>query len=211
MEKKMSENKHKRQDNIKPDTIPLLSWDSLENQQNAIKVLYDGVQEKYISVIDWYLQRKEQKRTIAQFLRRLSIIMVSIAATGLVVTAICAGDHWAKYLGTVSSSILVLSAGIVAYDRFFGYSTSWIRFILNALTLQKKLSQFQTDINALPLIMKQDQDRILEKTMEIIKDAYVFLYSCMASEAHQWAVEFRGNLDRSVAEQLNDIKTTSSN
>ena len=110
--------------NIEPDSIPLLSWGNDEEKQESINSLYDGIQTKYLIVINWYLQRKSDKRIIAQRLRRLAIILITIASTGLVVTSISAGEQWAKVLGTSSSALLVLAAGLIAYDRFFGFSSS---------------------------------------------------------------------------------------
>jgi len=65
------------------------------------------VQKKYLSVINWYLERKSSKRVTAQRLRRWAIIFTTIAAAGLVVTAFSAGEQWAKHLGTISSVFLV--------------------------------------------------------------------------------------------------------
>jgi hypothetical protein len=193
--------------NIEAETIPLLIWDSDEGKQESIKFLYETVQAKYLSVISWYLQRKSSARITARRLRRLAIMLTTIGAAGFVVTAMNAGEQWAKVLGTSSSALLVLAAGLIAYDRFFGFSSSWIRFILTALLLQKKLNAFQTVFNQLSLAKTQDQNEILKLKMEKIQDAYEFLYSQLQNEAHQWADEFRGNLNRSVTEMVEELRT----
>jgi len=198
--------KHK---NITPKDLGLLSWDSEEEKQSSIQIFYQSVQSHYTEVIRWYTHRKDEKQQRAKLLRAISIILTTIAATGLVVTAMCAGKSWAPNIGIVSSAILVISAGVVAFDRFFGYSSSWIRFILTSLILQKKLNGFQAQINALPVLLKNDTpDLILSAKMVTIMDAYRFLFDTMESEAHQWANEFQIGLDRTISEQIQALQNT---
>lgn len=196
----------KKAKNVEPDLIPLLPWGSAVEKQESIKHFYEMVQVKYQSVINWYLQRKSGKRCAAQWLRCLSIILISLAAAGLAVTAANAGENWARWPGTISSIFLFIAAGLIAYDRFFGFSSSWIRFILTAITFQKELNRFQIEVNRLSLLENQNRDEILKLKMEQIQGAYDFLYSELQGESHQWAEEFRGHLDRSITELVEEIK-----
>jgi len=191
--------------NVEPDHIPLLSWASVEDQQESINQLYESVQKNYISVINWYLTRKSGKRAAAQWLRRIAIILSTLAALGMVITAIHAGKEWAEITGAGASALLVLAAGFVAFDRFFGFSSSWIRFILTSLRLQEELKNFQIDMNKLASNENEGFDKVLEKNLQRVQQAYDFLYSQLQIEANQWADEFRGHLNRSMSELAQEI------
>ena len=54
----------------------------------------------------------------------------------------------------------------------------------------------------------QNQDEILRLKMQKIQGAYEFLYARLQNEAHQWAEEFRGNLDRSVSELVEELRAS---
>ncbi len=194
--------------NVKPNTIPLLPWDSTENRQDSVKTLYEGLQDRYCSVIGWYLRRKGSKKVLAQIFRSLAIIFTTVATVGLIVTAMHAGEPWAKIVGTVSSALLVVAAGLTAYDHFFGFSSSWVRYILVELSLQEALDRFQVELNRLSMKENQCSDEILEAKMEEIRKTYLFLDSQLRAEAHQWATEFRIHLNRPVAELMEELRAS---
>ncbi len=141
---------------VEPDIIPLLSWDGQMPEKNLSRCSMKGVQEKYQLVVDWYLRRKNSKRIMAQLLGILSIILLTFAVAGLMITTINAGVPWVKWVGMASTILMVLAGGLVMFDRFFGYSSSRIRFVLTAMALQKHLKRFQTDMNY--LLMDSDLD-----------------------------------------------------
>jgi|GEM_PF-5426931 len=201
----MHEKRNDSQD-VEPDIIPLLSWDGKDDSRGeSIKVLYEGVQDKYQSVVEWYMRRKNSKRIMAQLLRILSIILLTFAVAGLMITTINAGESWVKWVGLASSVLMVLAGGLVVFDRFFGYSSSWIRFVLTAMVLQKHLNKFQTDMNYLLLAKGLDDQDRLKRMLERIQQAYDFLYTRLQNEAQQWAEEFSSNLDRSISELAEEL------
>ncbi len=119
-----------------------------------------------------------------------------------------AGESWAKNVGTASSVLLALAAGLVAYDRFFGFSSSWVRYILVELSLQEEFNRFRLEFNRLSMEKNQRSDKILIAKMEQIQKACAFLDSQLRDEAHEWATEFRSHLNRSVAELMEELRAS---
>lgn len=52
-------------------------------------------------------------------------------------------------LGHFGYIFLALAAGCVAMDKFFGFSSNWMRFMTTSLALQRHLAEFEMDWNIL--------------------------------------------------------------
>src|SRR5262249_22318151 len=81
--------------------------------------------------IAWYMKEKEQMARRSRLLRAFALIL---AALGGAVPVVALAAHRTD-LGNWGYPLLALSAGAVAYDRFFGYSSAWQRYLVTATAL----------------------------------------------------------------------------
>ncbi len=128
----------RRRGDLRSRVLPALAWGEVDATQ-SLESLYRELEDRYIEVIDWYLHDKRLKSFWARLLRLLSILLT--AGGGLVPLAQGTGlTHPNINLGYI---LLALAASCVAVDRFFGLSSSWMRDMVTAFTLQRYLTEMQ--------------------------------------------------------------------
>lgn len=123
--------------------MPDLEWSGGQALE-SLRTLYLRAEGQALGMIGWYLREKGSKSRFSRALRALAILLaVGGGVTPLVNAA--APDVVAAQWGYV---LLALAAGCVAFDRFFGFSSSWIRYMTTQFALQLLLAEFQHDWSA---------------------------------------------------------------
>src|SRR5262249_14680340 len=135
-------------------TLPLMAWTpdvTVTNLEN----IYDWVERVATDAIAWYVDEKEQKARWSRLLRAVALILATL---GGAVPVVALAAHRPD-LGNWGYPLLAMSAGAVTYDRFFGYSSSWQRYLVTATALRGDLVDFQLAwANHLAAIGAQEPD-----------------------------------------------------
>src|SRR4051794_8936460 len=66
------------QDNLKPLRLPRIDW-SAEGRADALETLSAAATGRAVSVIDWYLREKDQKKRIGKSLRLGALAAATLA------------------------------------------------------------------------------------------------------------------------------------
>jgi hypothetical protein len=161
--------------------------------------------------ISWYNDNKQPNMVKAKRLRGLAIIFVAfggltpfIVGSGLLPNS---NIIWTQ-IGYIFLGVAVCLIGL---DKFFGYSSSWIRFMVASNTLQKHLAQFQYDwaiLRAKASCSKLATDSC-EPLLQCIQAFSLKAYSEIEKETSEWASEFRSNLsemEKSARQQIEEMK-----
>ncbi|HEV8046196.1 MAG TPA: SLATT domain-containing protein [Terriglobales bacterium] len=100
------------------------------------------------AAVGWYLRRKVWKRRCARATRFSAILLV--LASGLVPLfgEIFAADGKPNVNPLWASVALVLAAGAVGIDRFFGFSTAYMRYLSASMKLQRIVQDFSFEWQA---------------------------------------------------------------
>ena len=118
--------------------LPLMSW-TPESSRTNVDRLYEWVEHLAVDAIDWYMTEKKRKARWSRRLRALAAILAT-AGGAVPVAALAAGRPAAGNWGVL---LLALAAGCIGYDRFFGYSSAWLRYLAAATALRARLVDFQ--------------------------------------------------------------------
>lgn len=190
-----------------------LSWKELDIDA-SLTSLRHYVEIEAQKQIDWYQAKLERKAAISTALRFTTILL--FVAGGLVplVKAILTTETVRRLpfdFGQVGYLLLAVAAGCVAMDRFFGYSTGWIRYITTALALEKSLDEFRLEWarhiaklrGAAPTAAELDQLILTCETFSLA------IRSQVEQETHAWVAEFESNLaqlERDLQARADEIK-----
>jgi len=132
--------------NIPSPTLPSLDW-SPDARANSLDALYTYVENQIYDALRWYYTKKASQSRWSKGLRVAAICLTTFGGVSpLVATAFPASaaqlsaaiDH----LGYV---LLALAGGAVALDRFFGYSSSWMRYVATCNRLNRLLVSVQLE------------------------------------------------------------------
>ncbi len=164
----------------------------------GVNNLFKYVENKTQESIQWYLTKKNPKKTASVALRGVAIIFTSIG--GLIpLISPAKGDFllWGIQLNQFGYICLLIAASCVGFDKFFGLSSSWMRFMSTSLILEKHLQDFQLEWSLLQLQYRNQQDQSFELTGQMIDRLREFSFMVNAlveKETKEWILEFQTNL-----------------
>ncbi|MFE2838743.1 SLATT domain-containing protein [Streptomyces mirabilis] len=103
--------------------------------------LYKIAESTTIETANWYLQRRISPSRKSKFLRAAAAISIIIGAVLPLIHSVAPSLIQAEW-GFV---FLALGGGAVLFDRTFGFSASWTRYVRAGLALQRALANSQID------------------------------------------------------------------
>ncbi len=153
--------------------------------------LLQWTEQNAVSSIEWY-QRKRGKKRLGSILTRTSAI--ALAGIGAICPLIEAalGKEW--NLGNWGYVLIALAGLVFWVDRFLGFSTGWMRYIMAEMTLQRNLKQFQFQWTALQLDLSVTDK--LPKLIELSNKFVDQVDAIVIDETTAWVSEFQSNLSQ---------------
>ena len=160
-----------------------------ENVLEKLDVLYLHVEGKAREMIGWYLTHKRTPALWSQGLRFLAIVS---AGFGGLCPLLQSFDPHFNQLGYVS---LGLVAAFVGVDKFFGFSSAWMRYMLMQIRLQKKFAEFQLEwLKRRSFVDKDLSKEQAEVLFGFLQAFQVDLLAEVEQETQSWVAEFQSNL-----------------
>jgi hypothetical protein len=159
------------------------------NVLEKLDVLYLHVEGKAREMIGWYLTHKRVPALWSQGLRFLAIVC---AGFGGLCPLLQSFDPHFNQLGYVS---LGLVAAFVGVDKFFGFSSAWMRYMLMQIRLQKKFAEFQLEwLKRRSFVDKDLSKEQAEVLFSFLQAFQVDLLAEVEKETQSWVAEFQSNL-----------------
>ncbi len=154
---------------------------------NVCKIVEDSVA--------WYQAMKPANRTRAKMIRFWVIVLGAISACipTLVDLLPAWGDKGQYQIpASVTTIFFAITAALLVMDRFFGYSSSWIRFTMTSLQLRQSLQSFRLDWELIMVGWKGGEPTP-EQALEAIGQCKNFLTKCnnlILEETTTWKTDF---------------------
>ena len=89
---------------------------------------------------------------------------------------------------------MALGAAIVGFDKFFGLSTGWMRFIVTQLSLERVLQEFHYDW---AFLLAQRQEQQVKTNIPLLQRARDFtlkVEDLVKQETDAWVQEFQSDI-----------------
>jgi hypothetical protein len=186
------EGRRRRRDeeNIEPGRLPALSWAD-GDLVASLEAVYQWVVDEGIRASGWYLREKKSK---ARWSRALRILAILFATAGAAIPFVAAnsdaiGFEWGYVL-------LACAAGAVAMDRFFGFSSAWMRYITAELAIQRQLQRLQFQWAEMHITRGDRVPSAHEVASELgrLAQAAAAIGEEVRLETLAWAEEFQTNI-----------------
>lgn len=150
-----------------------------------------------IDALQWYAGEKKRKQWPAKLLRALAILAMALAGIIPILTEIYKDAQGAPLISPAWASVSLAVAGtLVLFDRFFGLSTGWLRFIDAMMQIRREITAFDLDI----AVFKADRpadgsdpaavDKVFERCRELVDQ----VNAVIIDETGEWNREFRDAL-----------------
>lgn len=148
--------------------------------------------------IGWYKTHVRWKRRFSWCLRAAALIFISIGSLLPLAGAasLTLGLSPNKVYFGFGYVAFAIAAGCVGFDRFFGFSSGWLRYIKTQLILESGFDQFRLDwVSLLAKVAggkpTPDQVQTMIKRLETFVQ---FTDSQVQQETNAWILEFQTNL-----------------
>lgn len=133
-----------RRGDIGTSTLDSLSW-CQEDCETSLSDIYHHVQADALEALRWYRSARKPKRRIAVAARFLAVLLLGAAGVLPLLDVALAG----LTIPPIWISILVAAGGgMLAFDRFHGASSGWIRYIKSEQQLKAAMELFELDWEA---------------------------------------------------------------
>ena len=144
----------------------------------------------------WYAGRRGSKRLWGRALRVGAIVLASVAAVLPVLSEIYTTDDRPAIAPGWATVFLAAAAGLVALDRYFGFSSGWMRFMAAELKLTRLRHEFEYRWQAGRAAAGVRPTP--EQVGALLAEAQAFVLAVddvVAAETSSWISEFRTSLE----------------
>ena len=169
-----------------------LIWDE-ENALSSAEKLVCYVRDEATTAITWYLHKKTNKRIWAMFLRAFAIIMSCFGA----LVPVIAQTYPETIEPAFASIFLIIAVTAIALDRFFGFSTSWMRFLRSELRIRKALNDFlfQWELDRADFTNDKFNNDHIKDVISKCNNFSSSIDEILQDELEQWIKEFQKAID----------------
>jgi len=167
-----------------------LDWNDVNKSKSLDVVFMCAVRHAQV-VIHWYLDAKKKKKQCARILRVITIALTTIAALMPLVSQMY---EWISPIW--STFALGLAAMCVAFDRYFGCSNAWMRYIAAEHQVRQLLHVFQIEREELVVDWENgnlDKPQVLAGLV-LTKKFIVKVDEIVRLETEQWRAEFQNTI-----------------
>jgi hypothetical protein len=171
--------------------FPPLTWSRTEIRHSLDELCAWGERLAF-DAIAWYMTEKRRKSRWARILRTLALVL-GTAGAAVPVAALSAGRPAAGNWGFL---LLALAGGCVAYDRSFGYSSSWQRYMATATSLRTQLIEYQAAwAKEMVAMAGREPDRTdAVRLIDFVRTFAWNVNDTIRTETEAWLVEFHTRL-----------------
>lgn len=157
----------------------------------------------------WYVNEKRRKRFYAKGLRFFAILLTALAGIIPILTDVWVRDGGEAMIHPALASVFLAVAGtLVLYDRFFGFSTGWIRYTQSMMEIRVALNLFDINIskaklNPAEIPSEGGGERAPSRAETVLQECSRLIESvnqAIQEETNRWDTEFRDALKRVEAE-----------
>jgi SMODS and SLOG-associating 2TM effector domain 2 len=180
-----------RSDDLRAARLPDIRWDG-DDVRPYLTELYDWADRFANETISWYLDEKAGKSRWSRGLRALAAIFATLGG----IVPLAALTLGRPALGNGGFVLLGLAAGCVAYDRYFGYSSAWLRYVSAAMNLRAQLTDFQLSwtremalLGSRPLPVDE-----ASRLIDMVRAFATGVNGVVRDETESWLVEFHTRL-----------------
>ncbi|MEU7099071.1 SLATT domain-containing protein [Streptomyces longwoodensis] len=167
---------------------------NLSNRDDAaaiIRELFAWVESFAVESINWYSREKVSKARWSRFLRLSAVLSFAL---GTVTPVVAVGMGWSKE-AIWGYGLIGMGACCVAVDKVCGFSSSWMRYVSTAISLNRQLVMFQASWPRSEAKISREPNA--ENFSQAVQDLVNFVDGfslAMETETLAWVSEFQNHI-----------------
>jgi SMODS and SLOG-associating 2TM effector domain 2 len=182
-------------DDLRRAELERLDWSS-DGRTASLTKVYEHARGFASDGEQWYAAHRRDKRRWARILRVAAILLGTVAAVIPILSEIYTTSGKPAVSPAWSAVALAVAAGLVALDRYFGFSAGWIRYMGTEFELTRLRHGFTFDWETAMAKAGSppDPDEALE-LLELARQLVLKVDELVIDETKLWTTEFKAGLD----------------
>ena len=175
-------------------------WSSKSEAQKSLAKLGLYVDAYTVGQIHWYANRSLTVRHLARTTRALVIIATAAAGLIPILSQLIQTNGKPDIAPAWSSVALAIAAALIAFDRYFGFSQSWMRYVTAQQQLESLQGSFAIDWADLPSKLGDPPTRIqIDVAITRAKTYITDVRAIVRRETAEWEREMTAALRQEEA------------
>lgn len=172
-----------------------LTWEAGTRAADLNEV-YTRVIGETRTAIEWYQQSRKPKKRAAMALRASTVLLLSASGLIPLAVAIFPKPGARPFNGLIISFVVALAAALYSLDKFFNYSSGWMRYVKADLALQAALSEFEFDwqISRAAWTSSEPTSEQLSEMLDRCKTFAAATKAIVAEETNRWMTDFQASM-----------------
>jgi hypothetical protein len=177
-------------------SLEQLDWRQ-EARAASLSLVFEHAVGLAVSAEEWYASKRPSKRKAARILRVGAVLLGAVAVVLPILSEITGEDADPAIAPGWAAVALAAAAALITLDRFFGFSSGWMRFMEAELRLTRLRHRFEYDWNTQRAASSDaPNDAELSTFLTLARTFVLEIDKVVAEETVTWIVEFRGGLER---------------
>lgn len=196
-----------------PTELLTLSWKE-SDIESSLAVLRRYVETEAQRQIDWYRGKRAAKAALSSTLRFAAGFFFFAGGLVPILKATLKPEMLQNLpfdFGESGYLLIAIGGGTVALDRFFGFSSSWIRCITATLAIEKSLEEFRMEWARYLAKLRGGvpPDSLLDQLIVTCETFSLAIRGQVEEETQSWVNEFQSNLlqlERDLEAKADEVK-----
>ena len=173
-----------------------LDWTTAQRSE-SLSVVFRHAVGFAASAEEWYATKRRAKRQGGRVLRVGAILLGTVAAVLPILSQIYTNDAKPAIAPGWAAVALAAAAALIAFDRYFGFSAGWMRFMAAELHVTRLRHGFEYDWQAVrAAATNPPSDKDVTALLARARAFVLAVDDAIADETGAWITEFRTNLER---------------
>lgn len=175
-------------DDLETSDLPEFDW---SRPEQALSLLYQYALDHARDAETWYTEKRRPKKNGGQALRVTAILLLGIAALIPILSEVVQDGGEPVIAPAWASVALVITATLIGFDRYFGFSIGWTRFMSAELSIARLRRSFEFEWQELQVEGRGDPLERLRLAKRFVSN----VDQIVLDETNAWSAEFRDALD----------------
>jgi len=162
-------------------------WNANEPEKSIMDICQWSLKDA-CKRIHWYEKKRLHNKKCSRLIRALSIALLTVSALCPIMDGFTLLKDYS--LPKWGYAFAAIAAAILGFDKYFGLSSGWIRYMRTQFSLERLLKEFHYDWISIML----QQPHNFGSLMQRIKEFTFQIEALVKEETDTWANEFQNNI-----------------
>ncbi|MCL6257452.1 SLATT domain-containing protein [Aquiflexum sp. TKW24L] len=176
----------------------------------TLKEIYDKVISKANEASNWYAYSKKNKKKYSKWIRFWSIILFGFGGLIPLINALFLENDFKFNFLNLGYISIAFAGTLLLLDRFFGFSSGWIRYMTTEMEIQKKIREFELrwEIETFRADLVSIPPEEAKELLRMLMDFSVLIDEIVKEETSSWVTEFQSSMAELQKSINNKLETT---